>query len=267
MLQEGDRIRAHFCKDGHAIELIGTVAGMATHAAVDIDKVLSQHIASNHELVRLRRKHRGTGNENRPYKRGDTISIPLMYCQFIERVSDEELMTHNNECIRAISSRIRKRREEERKQMDKDKVFNCLEVMDITIGRMTHATKLFAFRCGDGASPRFEMDEIIADNTDYQQGVTVEINYNFEKTPGDVENVSEQYDWDDNDHIEDFVKCLIEHFELNEQEVRFLFKFAELHLPEVVIMKLFNHPTEAFLTHQEEDVRKEGLLQVGDKTD
>lgn len=266
MIEEGDRIRAHFCKDGHIIELIGIVIGIATHAAVDIEKIFSQHMVADHELARLRRRHRGNGNENHLYKKGDTISVPLPYCQFIGRASDEEIMTHNNECIRAISSRICKRREEERKRMDKNKVFNCLEAMNIKIGRVMHATKLFTFHHDDEV-PRFEIDDVNDDGSDYQQGVTVEINYNHENSPGDVEHVSEQYDWDQNDDIEDFIKALIEHFELNEQEVRFLFEFSKLSLPEVVIMKSFNRPIEEFLTHQSETIRKEGLSQADDKID
>lgn len=150
--------------------------------------------------------------------------------------------------------------------MDKQKVFETLESLNITIGRPSSATKIFEFRNEEGERPRFEVDEIIADNTSYDEGVVVTVDFS-ETHSSNADHVCEEYDWDEDHQIEDFIKLLKGHSELNEAEVRFLFKFCELHLPEAKLMKVFNYPTEAFLTHTDELVRQEGLIKVGDKTD
>lgn len=157
--------------------------------------------------------------------------------------------------------------------MNKNKVFDTLDEINITIGRSSNATKLFEFHRGKNESdlnngierPCFQVDDIIADNTSYDEGVVVSVD--FSSPTEENVHISEEFDWDEDHEIERFMERIVENFGLTEEELRFMFKFCELHLPEAKVMKVFKYPVEEMLTHSNEAARREGLSIVHDKTD
>lgn len=148
--------------------------------------------------------------------------------------------------------------------MDRDKVLRALSKLDITISQPCYATKLFSY----DEEGRMRIDKVEPGNN-FEQGVVVQVNY---RNDGGCPNsdgtyVSEDFDWDEDSDIEEFIKTLKQGFALSEEEVRFFFEFTQLHLPEDRLLKIFEAPLEEFLSHSNHNVRQAGLTLLNDKSD